>query len=408
MTNILLLEKIHSIAKTHYEAHGFQVTEHGPSETGAPLVGLLKGQDIVGLRSKTQLTGEVLQESPHLSAVGAYCIGTNQIDLQTACKLGVAVFNAPFSNTRSVAEMVLAEIICLARGLFAKSQKMHAGIWEKSAAGSNEIRGKVLGIVGYGHIGSQVGILAESLGMRVIFYDAIKKLPLGNAEEMMTLGDVLSRSDFVTLHVPLDKTTEWMIGEKQFSMMKKGAAFINASRGHVVRLEALKNALLTGHISGAAIDVFPEEPKENNSTFAHELQNIENVILTPHIAGSTIEAQESIGVEVTESLIRFMKTGHSVGAVNFPQLYLSELQSGYRILNVHKNVAGVLGEVNKIFSHHNINILSQQLKTNEQIGYLAVDVEGAVDPKVVDAIAHLPTSIKTRFLASEELGSKFI
>lgn len=398
MTNILLLEKIHSIAKTHYESFGYQVTEHGPSESGEALVGLLQGQNVVGLRSKTQLSAEVLESASHLDAIGAYCIGTNQIDLQTSCKLGIPVFNAPFSNTRSVAEMVLAEIICLARGLFAKSQKMHSGIWEKSAAGSNEIRGKVLGIIGYGHIGSQVGILAESLGMKVIFYDAIKKLPLGNALEMHTLGEVLEKSDFITLHVPLDKSTEWLIGEKEFSMMKRGAAFINASRGQVVRLDALKKALLNKHISGAAIDVFPEEPSENSSPFTHELQNIENVILTPHIAGSTLEAQESIGVEVTESLIRFIQTGHSVGAVNFPQLYLSEIQTGYRILNVHQNVAGVLGEVNKIFSLHGINILSQQLKTHEQIGYLAVDVEGEVNPKVVEAIHSLPTSIKTRFV----------
>lgn len=399
MTNILLLEKIHSIAKNQFEAQGFQVTEHASSESGKALSDLLRGHQVLGLRSKTQVSAEVLAASAHLDAIGAYCIGTNQIDLQAACNWGIPVFNAPFSNTRSVAELVLAEIICLARGLFTKSQKMHAGIWEKTAAGSNEIRGKVLGIVGYGHIGSQVGILAESLGMRVIFYDAIKKLPLGNAEEMHHLEDVLKRADFVTLHVPLDESTKWMMGAEQMALMKKGAVLINASRGQVVRLEDLKNALQSEHLSGAAIDVFPEEPKENISKFSTELQNLENVILTPHIAGSTLEAQESIGVEVTESLIRFLKTGHTVGAVNFPQLYLSEIKEDtYRILNVHKNVAGVLGEVNKIFSHHGINIVGQQLKTHEQIGYLAVDVEGSAKSEVIKAIAELPTSIKTRHL----------
>lgn len=396
--NILLLEKIHAIAAETYKKQGFNVTEHASSESEQGLVEVLKDKQILGIRSKSQVSGEVLEKAPHLMAVGTYCIGTNQVDLFNACKLGIPVFNAPFSNTRSVAEMVLAEVICLARGLFTKSQKMHSGIWDKSANGSNEIRGKVLGIVGYGHIGSQVGILAESLGMRVLFYDVIKKLPLGNAEEMSNLNKLLEQADFVTLHVPLDSSTQRMMGSKQFSQMKKGAAFINASRGQVVKLNELKDALVGGHLSGAAIDVFPEEPKENQSEFKTDLQNLDNVILTPHIAGSTEEAQVSIGVEVTSALINFIKTGHSVGAVNFPALYLQPLKSGHRILNVHQNVAGVLSEVNKVFSQHGINILSQQLKTNELIGYLAVDVEGAPNPEVMESIQNLKTSIKTRYI----------
>lgn len=397
---VLLLEKIHNVAKALYEEQGLAVKEHGASETGQALTELLKDTQILGLRSKTQVTAEVLEQAPSLLAVGAYCIGTNQIDLLRSCQLGVPVFNAPFSNTRSVAEMVLAEIIFLARGLFEKSKKMHEGVWDKSAKGSREIRGKTLGIIGYGHIGSQVGILAESLGMRVLYHDTVKKLPLGNATGVSSLKKLLNQSDFVTLHVPLDHSTQWLISAKELKEMKPGAALINASRGQVVELEDLKQALESGHLCGAAIDVFPEEPKNNQSAFSVGLQNLSNVILTPHIAGSTEEAQASIGLEVTESLIRFAKTGHSVGAVNFPQLYLSEVKSGYRILNVHRNVAGVLGEVNKIFSENKINILSQQLKTNETIGYLAVDVEydseGLPHEKVVRAIAGLGTSIKTR------------
>lgn len=394
----LLLEKVHIVAKNMLEDIKIQVQQHAPSETGAALIEKLQGVEILGIRSKSLVTKDVIKSSSQLQAIGAYCIGTNQIDLDQATKSGVAVFNAPFSNTRSVAELVISEIIALSRGLFTKAFQMHQGVWNKSSAGCYEVRGKKLGIVGYGHIGSQLGILAEALGLKVYYYDIQKKLPLGNAVSESSLKKLLSHSDFVSLHVPLTEQTQNMIGEKELESMKKGSFLINASRGTVVDLQALKKFLKSGHIAGAALDVFPKEPKENLDEFSSPLQKLENVILTPHIGGSTEEAQEAIGIEVSESLIKFMSTGDSSGAVNFPQLQLRPLHDTFRILNVHKNVPGVLGAINKIISEYNVNISSQQLSTNSLIGYLAMDLEKKPKPEVLEKIQALETSIKTRLI----------
>lgn len=396
--NALLLEKVHKIAKTNLESEGFKVIEYGPSETGSELIKKLKGVQVLGLRSKSLVTEDVLRSCPELQAIGAFCIGTNQIDLKTATQMGVAVFNAPFANTRSVAELVIGEIIALSRGLFSKAFQMHLGQWNKSSSGSYEVRGKRLGIIGYGHIGSQLGILAEALGLKVHYYDIQKKLPLGNAISESTLRKALAQSDFVSLHVPLTEQTQNMIGEKELDMMKKGSFLINASRGTVVDLKALKKALVSGHLAGAALDVFPKEPKENKDVFTSPLQKLDNVILTPHIGGSTEEAQESIGVEVSESLIKFMTTGDSFGAVNFPILNLRPLDKTFRIINVHKNVPGVLSAINKIISEYNVNISGQQLATNSLIGYLAMDLEIKPKSEVIAKIQALDTSIKTKLL----------
>lgn len=394
----LLLEKVHNVAKNILEDAKFNVQEHAPSETGASLISKLQGVDVLGIRSKSLVTKDVIKVSSNLKAIGAYCIGTNQIDLDQATKSGIAVFNAPFSNTRSVAELVISEIIALSRGLFTKAFQMHQGVWNKSSNGCYEVRGKRLGIIGYGHIGSQLGILAEALGLKVHYYDIQKKLPLGNAVSESSLKKLLAHSDFISLHVPLTEQTQNMIGEKELELMKKGSFLINASRGTVVDLQALKKFLKSGHIAGAALDVFPKEPKENLDEFSSPLQKLENVILTPHIGGSTEEAQEAIGVEVSESLIKYIHTGDSFGAVNFPQLQLRPLQDGYRILNVHKNVPGVLSAINKIISEYNVNISSQQLATNSLIGYLAMDLEKKPKPEVVEKIQDLETSIQTRLI----------
>jgi D-3-phosphoglycerate dehydrogenase / 2-oxoglutarate reductase len=394
----LLLEKVHKIAKTRLEEVDFKVEEHSPSETGPELSKRLKGVDVLGIRSKSLVTSAVLEGATELSAIGAFCIGTNQIDLKSATREGIAVFNAPFANTRSVAELVLAEIIALSRGLFSKAFQMHLGEWNKSSNGCYEVRGKKLGIIGYGHIGSQLGILGEALGLKVHYYDIQKKLPLGNAVSESSLKKLLGQCDFISLHVPQTEQTQNMITEKEIDSMKKGSFLINASRGTVVDLVALKKALKSGHIAGAAIDVFPKEPKENQDVFSSPLQKIDNVILTPHIGGSTEEAQEAIGVEVSESLIKYMATGDSFGSVNFPHLNLRPLQSGFRILNVHKNVPGVLGAINKIISEYNVNISSQQLGTNSQIGYLAMDLEKKPKMDVIEKIQALDTSIKTRLI----------
>ncbi len=394
----LLLEKAHNVAKTLLEDAEFKVVENASSETGDSLAQKLVGIDVLGIRSKSLVTKEVIKSSAQLSAIGAYCIGTNQIDLEQATKSGIAVFNAPFSNTRSVAELVISEIIALSRGLFTKAFQMHQGVWNKSSNGCYEVRGKKLGIVGYGHIGSQLGILAESLGLKVHYFDIQKKLPLGNAVSESTLKKLLSVSDFISLHVPLTDQTQNMMGEKEMEYMKPGSFLINASRGTVVDLQALKKFLKSSQIAGAALDVFPKEPKENLDEFSSPLQKMENVILTPHIGGSTEEAQEAIGIEVSESLIKFIKTGDSSGAVNFPHLHLRNVQGGFRILNVHKNVPGVLSAINKIISEYNVNISSQQLSTNSHIGYLAMDLEKKPKAEVIEKIQALETSIKTRLI----------
>ena len=393
---IALLEGIHEVAKENLEKKGHQVELFKQSFADQELIDTLKDFEAVGIRSKTQMTAEVLNNSSHLNAIGCFCIGTNQVDLDIAKKVGIPVFNAPHSNTRSVAELVLCEIVALSRNLFDMSSKVHQGNWQKSATGSYEVRGKTLGIIGYGHIGSQVSILAEAFGLKVIYYDVTKKLPLGNSQQTQSMDELLENSDFVTLHVPETSETKNMISETQIKKMKKGSYLINASRGSVVELEALKKHLNNDHIAGAAVDVYPAEPKKNSEGFQTSLQNCKNVILTPHIGGSTQEAQYKIGQEVSESLHQFFSLGNTLGAVEFPNIQASPIR-GRRLLNVHKNVPGVLGEINSIVSQAGINIHSQLLSTDEEIGYLLMDIEEGHD-EAFEKVSQLSTNIKTRLL----------
>ena len=353
---------------------------------------------LLGIRSKTQVTPGVLDEARRLLAVGAFCIGTNQIALRHATCRGVAAFNAPFSNTRSVAELILAEVVMLSRHLGDRLREVHDGRWRKVAAGSHEVRGKTLGIVGYGHIGSQVGVLAEAFGMRVVFHDIVAKLPMGNNRALPRLEDVLEVSDFVTLHVPETPQTRAMIGAEELARMKPGACLLNASRGSVVVIDALAEAIRRGHVGGAAVDVYPEEPEANSDGFASPLRGLSNVILTPHIGGSTEEAQEAIGREVSAALIKYVNTGATTSAVNFPHMELPLEPGAHRILNVHRNVPGVLRDINRIVSDHNANIRAQMLSTDPDIGYLLMDLDQDVSQDVKRGIAALPTSIKTRIL----------
>lgn len=398
-SKILLVENIHPIAKDYLESNGYQVDllTHAPSED--ELIKLLPAYCAVGIRSKTEITAKVLKHSENILSIGAFCIGTNQINLLQAKKEGIAVFNAPHSNTRSVAELVIAEMIALSRQLGDRNTKAHKGEWMKSAEGSREVRGKILGIVGYGHIGSQVSILAESMGLKVVFYDTVKKLPLGNAQSMATLEELLEVSDFVTLHVPEVPETMNMIGEKELARMKKGSYLINASRGTVVVIESLVAALKSKHIAGCAVDVFPVEPASNKEKFSSPLQGISNVILTPHIGGSTEEAQKAIGMEVAESFLRFLKIGSSSGAVNFPNVDLPVKKGTHRILNVHRNEPGVLGEINTLISNAGANIEGQYLSTDEEIGYLVMDVHSGHAAELADNIKKLRRSIKTRVVS---------
>jgi D-3-phosphoglycerate dehydrogenase len=352
----------------------------------------------LGIRSKTQVTAAVLAEAKELVGLGCFCIGTNQVDLATANRRGVPVFNAPFSNTRSVAEMVLAEIIMLSRQLGDRSREVHEGRWRKVSLGSFEVRGKTLGIIGYGHIGRQVGVLCEALGMRIVFYDRAVKLPMGNNKSCSSLEELFAESDFVTVHVPATKETHEMIGATELSQMKHGSYLINAARGTIVKIPALVAALKSGQLAGAAIDVYPEEPESNVDDFKTDLQNLPNVILTPHIGGSTGEAQASIGREVATSLLRFAVTGATMGAVNFPQIEMPRDKDTVRILNVHRNVPGVLRDVNRIVSEHSANIHSQMLSTDADTGYLIMDLDHdhEVSEEVYTSIAGLATSIRTR------------
>ncbi len=399
MTNpqrILLVENIHPIAKEALENEGFVVDmlTHAPTEE--ELIKLLPKYTAVGIRSKTEITAKVLEHSEHTVTIGCFCIGTNQVDLKSARKNGVAVFNAPHSNTRSVAELVIAEMIALSRQLGDRNSRAHQGDWVKSAEGSREVRGKTLGIVGYGHIGSQVSILAESMGLKVVFFDTYKKLPLGNASYVHSLDELLSLSDFVTLHVPEIPETMNMIGKNELAKMKKGSYLINASRGTVVVIDDLVAALKEKHIAGCAVDVFPVEPASNKERFTSPLQNLPNVILTPHIGGSTEEAQKAIGMEVADSFLRYLKIGSSSGAVNFPNVDLPVKRGTSRILNVHRNEPGVLGEINTIISKAGANIEGQYLSTDDEIGYLVVDVHSAQALNLCQEIEKLPRSIRTR------------
>jgi D-3-phosphoglycerate dehydrogenase len=395
---ILLLENIHPVAAEALRAEGFQVETAKAALPEGELIQRVRDVHLLGIRSKTQVTPAVLAEANRMLAIGAFCIGTNQIALGAANRRGVPAFNAPFSNTRSVAELILAEVVMLSRHLGDRSREVHDGRWRKVASGSHEVRGRTLGIVGYGHIGRQIGVLAEAFGMRVVFFDIAARLPMGNNRSLPRLEDVLEAADFVTLHVPETPQTRRMIGLDELARMKPGACLLNASRGSVVVIDALADAIRRGHLGGAAIDVYPEEPEGNSDGFASPLRGLPNVILTPHIGGSTEEAQEAIGREVSAALIKYVNTGATTGAVNFPLVELPVDPDAHRILNVHRNVPGVLRDINRIVSDCNANIRAQVLSTDVEIGYLVMDLDQDVSQDVKRGVAALPTSIKTRIL----------
>jgi D-3-phosphoglycerate dehydrogenase len=395
---VLLLENIHASAHELFQAEGFKVEAVKTALKEKELAERIKDVHLLGIRSKTHLTAPALAEARRLLAVGCFCIGTNQVDLVEANTRGIPVFNAPFSNTRSVAELVIGEIVMLARQIMDRSREVHEGKWRKVAEGSVEVRGKTIGIVGYGHIGSQVGVLAEAMGMRVLFHDIAQKLPMGNNRPVTALEDLLAGSDFVTLHVPATPQTHRMMGAVEIAKMRRGACLLNLSRGTVVEIGALAQAIQSGHVAGAAVDVYPEEPESNSDGFGTPLRGLPNVILTPHIGGSTMEAQEAIGREVGTSLIKLVNGGATTGAVNFPQIELPQAAGAHRILNVHKNVPGVLRDINRIVSDLNANIRSQLLATDPKIGYLIMDLDQDVSLEVKKRVASLETSIKTRIL----------
>ena len=395
----VLFEGIHPSAFEALQQAGYtRIVTHAKSLSGDELLAAIADAHFVGVRSRTQLTAEVLQHAKRLVAVGCFCIGTNQVDLKEAMRLGIPVFNAPFSNTRSVAELVLAQIIMLMRGIPEKNAILHRGGWVKSAVDSYEVRGKTLGIIGYGHIGTQIGVLAEQLGMRVIFTDIEAKLPLGNAQAMSSLEALMGTADVVTLHVPETPETALMIGAVQLAAMKPGSHLINASRGSVVDIDALTSALERRHLHGAAIDVFPIEPQGNDSAFVSPLSRFDNVILTPHIGGSTLEAQVNIGTEVAAKLIRYSSNGSTTSAVNFPEVALPGHAGRSRLLHIHRNVPGVLAQVNERLSAAGINISAQYLSTNEEVGYVVIDVDSAASQAALDELCAVPETIRCRIL----------
>jgi D-3-phosphoglycerate dehydrogenase len=398
---VLLLEGVSQTAVDTFKAAGYsQIEQHTKSLPEDELKARIAEAHIIGIRSRTHLDAEVLAHAKRLIAVGCFCIGTNQVDLEAAELAGIPVFNAPYSNTRSVAELVIAEAIMLTRGIPQKNAECHRGGWSKSAAGSHEVRGKTLGIIGYGHIGTQVGVLAEAMGMHVIFHDIETKLSLGNAHPAAGLEDLLARADIVTLHVPENASTQWMIGATQLAKMKPGAHLINAARGTVVDIDALDAALRSGHVGGAAVDVFPVEPKGNGDAFQSPLIAHDNVILTPHVGGSTLEAQDNIGIEVAAKLVRYSDNGSTLSAVNFPEVTLPEHEQSLRLLHIHRNVPGVLSKINEIFSRHNLNIDGQFLRTDPKVGYVVIDITATEEQAAAirDDLAVIPGTLRTRIL----------
>ncbi len=397
--NILFLENISDTAIKKFRDAGYvSVKKISAALSEGELINEIKNVHLLGIRSKTQLTENVLSHAEKLQAIGCFCIGVNQVNLNAATKKGVVVFNAPYSNTRSVAELVIASSIMLIRRIPDKNKAAHNGIWLKEAKGSYELRGKTLGIIGYGNIGSQVSVLAESLGMKVIFYDAETKMPLGNAEDKKSLKDVLSNADIVTLHVPDLPTTKNLINKSNLKYFKKNAILINYARGEVVDLDALKNALENEQLAGAAIDVYPVEPEKNGDKFTTPLQGLSNVILTPHIGGSTEEAQQNIGEDVSNKLFNFLEKGITTGSHTIPALSLPPQEGTHRILHIHNNVPGVLSEINTQLSKHKINILAQYLKTNDEIGYVVLDVDKGLSKEALELLKKVKQSIKVRLL----------
>jgi D-3-phosphoglycerate dehydrogenase len=396
---ILMLENISDAAIKVFKDAGYaDIKKISGALSEDQLINEIKQVHMVGIRSKTQITEKVLQHAEKLQAIGCFCIGTNQVNLHAARKKGIVVFNAPYSNTRSVAELVIGASIILIRKILDKNKAAHEGQWNKDAKGSFEIRGKTLGIIGYGNIGSQVSILAESLGMKVIFYDNVTKLPLGNAESRKTLKEVVSKADIITLHIPETQQTKNLINKTLLKYFKKGSILINFARGEVVELDALAAALTNGHLSGAAIDVFPVEPEKNGDPFSSPLQHIPNVLLTPHVGGSTEEAQYNIGEDVSAKLLQYLEMGATTGSHTVPELSLSPQEGTHRILHIHTNVPGVLSEINTTLSENKINVLGQYLKTNDEIGYVVLDIDKKLSKNAVELLRKVKGSLKVRLL----------
>ena len=401
MPKALLLENIHPFAAQSLRAHGFEVDTLKGALGEDELIETLQGVDLLGIRSKTTVSRTVIDACQQLAAIGCFCIGTNQVDLEYAGSRGVAVFNAPYSNTRSVVELVIGDIICLLRRIPAHTHRMKQGTWDKSAAGSHEVRGKTLGIIGYGNIGSQLSVLAEALGMRVVFYDIEEKLAMGNAHRCETLDELLEQADAVSIHVDGRRENTGFFGEKQFARMKPGAIFINLSRGFVADLDALKRRLDSGHISGAAIDVFPTEPRKSGDPFETPLANEGNVILTPHIGGSTLEAQEAIGHFVAQRLEDYWFKGSTMLSVNLPQITLSDLPGTARIAHLHANLPGVLAHVNRVLGEENINIAAQALGTQGELGYVVTDVAQNPSAEALAALEGIEGTIRMRVISRQ-------
>lgn len=396
--NVLLLENVHPVAVQLMRAEGFNVETYAAAMTEDELIEKIKNVNVLGIRSKTQVTKKVLEQANRLMAIGAFCIGTNQIDLKEATKKGVAVFNAPFSNTRSVVELAIAQMIMLMRNIVDKSEKMHQGKWDKSAKGSFEVRGKNLGLIGYGNIGTQLSVIAESLGMKVLYYDKEEKLALGNATKCRSLHELLEKSDVISMHVDGREANTDLIGSTEFDLMKPGVIFINLSRGHVVDIKALRENILTGKVAGCAVDVFPYEPVSNDEEFTSELRGLPNTILTPHIGGSTSEAQENIGNFVPGKFLDYINTGSTSNSVNFPNLTLPTLENAHRLIHIHANVPGILAKINQVLAEHGINIVGQYLKTNETIGYVITDINKGYDEQVIAKLRTIEHTIKFRIL----------
>ena len=395
----LLLEGVHQSAIDALAKAGYtNVVTYPKALPTEDLKQEIKDAHFVGIRSRTQLSEDVLTAAERLVAIGCFCIGTNQVDLEAAARRGIPVFNAPFSNTRSVAELVMAEVILLLRGVPQRSAAAHRGEWQKSATGSFECRGKTLGIIGYGNIGMQLGVIAESLGMKVVYFDVQSKLPLGNAQPKATLKALLEESHVVSLHVPQHASTELLIGRQEIAAMRSGAMLINASRGNVVDLDALAEALNGNHIGGAAIDVFPVEPRSNNDEFHSPLRGIDQCILTPHIGGSTQEAQENIGVEVAEKLTRYSDNGTTTSAVNFPEVALPEHEGKHRLLHVHRNIPGIMSAINQVFSDSSVNVSGQYLQTMGDTGYVVIDIESDYSSTLINQLSAIEGTLRTRVL----------
>ncbi len=396
--SVLLLENIHPHAVDLFRSEGYQVESIAGGLDEDELCEKIKNVSILGIRSKTMLTAKVLEHANKLISVGAFCIGTNQIDLETCLKKGIAVFNAPYSNTRSVVELAVGEMIVLTRKIVEKSNEMHTGKWDKSAKQSYEVRGKKLGIIGYGNIGTQLGVIAEALGMQVYFYDVVDKLALGNAHKCHTLNQLLETADIITLHTDGRKSNANLIGEKQFARMKDGVIFLNLSRGHIVEIPALVAALKSGKVRGAGLDVFPEEPKTNQDPFISELMGLSNVLLSPHIGGSTEEAQFNIADYVPNKMMEYINTGSTYMSVNFPEIQLPELANAHRLMHCHANVPGILAKINLILANHEINIVGQYLKTNTHIGYVITDIDKEYNKEVIKELRAIESTIKFRIL----------